>query len=140
MLRPKQFRQATDRYERVPGCIELAYSNERRDSYHLAEICFSWMSTNWSVFNTEKSVFLYNWWSWDLVLRRAKIYFKIFSENSNVGSHLPSLSSTLNLKLYKVSVNSKMAKRVRTTLYLFKASGPNSVPMLVLKNYEPAFS
>lgn len=71
---------------------------------------------------------------------RAKIYFKIFSENSNVGSHLPSLSSTLNLKLYKVSVNSKMANRVRTTLYSFKASGPNSIPMLVLKNYEPAFS
>lgn len=33
-----------------------------------------------------------------------------------------------------------MANRVRTTLYSFKASGPNSIPMLVLKNYEPAFS
>ena len=33
-----------------------------------------------------------------------------------------------------------MAKRVRTTLDTSKASGPNSIPMQVLKNYEPVFS
>ena len=50
---------------------------------------------------------------------------------------LPVFPSRTNLKLPNVSVTHKMVKKVIMNLDLSKASGPDGIPVVVLKNYEP---
>ena len=45
-----------------------------------------------------------------------------------------------NLKLHNISVASKMVKKVKMNLDLSKASGPNCIPVVVLKNCQPELS
>ena len=45
-----------------------------------------------------------------------------------------------NLKLHIISVTPKMVKKVIMNLDLSKASGPDCIPMVVLKNCEPELS
>ena len=46
----------------------------------------------------------------------------------------------MNLKQRNISVTPKMVKKVRTNLDSSKASGPDCIPMVVLKNCEPELS
>ena len=66
-----------------------------------------------------------------------------FSKNSNLDesgiSFLVFLSRT-NLKLHNISVTPKMVKKVIQNLDLSKASGPDCIPVVVLKNCEPELS
>ena len=74
---------------------------------------------------------------------KAKLFAKNFSKNSNLddsGISLPVFPSRTNLKLHKISVTSKMVKRVITNLDSSKASSPDCLPVLVLKNCEPELS
>ena len=48
--------------------------------------------------------------------------------------------SRANLKLDNISVTPKMVRKVITNLDLSKASGPDCIPVVVLKNYEPELS
>ena len=48
--------------------------------------------------------------------------------------------SRTNLKLHKISVTPKMVKKVITNLDSSKASGPDCIPVVVLKNCEPELS
>ena len=52
------------------------------------------------------------------------------------GISLPVFPSITNLKLYKISVTPKMVKRVKMNLNLSKASGPDCIPVVVLRNCE----
>ena len=68
---------------------------------------------------------------------------KNFSKNSNLDdSHipLPVFPSRTNLKLHNISVTPKMVKKVIMNLDLSKASGPNCIPVVVLKNWQPELS
>ena len=70
---------------------------------------------------------------------KAKPFAKIFSKNSNLdgsGIALPVFPSRTILKLYNISVNPKMVKKVTTNLDSSKASGPDCIPVMVLKNCE----
>ena len=49
-------------------------------------------------------------------------------------------SSRTNLKLHNISVTPKMVKRVITNLDSSKESGPDCIPVVVLKNCEPELS
>ena len=49
---------------------------------------------------------------------------------------LPVFPFRTNVKLHKISVTPKLIKRVITKLVLPKASGPDSIQMVVLKNFE----
>ena len=74
---------------------------------------------------------------------KAKLFAENFSENSNLddsGISLPVFPSRTNLKLHNISVTSKMVKKVIMNLDLSKASGPDSIPVVVLKNCEPELS
>ena len=74
---------------------------------------------------------------------KAKLFDKNFSKNSNLddsGIYLPVFLSTTNLKLHNISVTSKMVKKVIMNLDLSKASSPDCIPMVVLKNCEPELS
>ena len=59
--------------------------------------------------------------------------------NSNLddsGISLPVFPSRTNLNLHNISVTSKMAKNVVMNLDLSKASGPDCILVVVLKNCE----
>ena len=74
---------------------------------------------------------------------KAKLFAENLSKNSNLddsGISLPAFRSTTTLKLNNTSVTSKMAKKVTMNLDLSKASGPDCIPVVVLKNYEPELS
>ena len=73
----------------------------------------------------------------------AKLFAKIFSLNSNLddsGVSLAVLPSRTNLKLHNISVTPKMVRKVVMNLDLSKASGPDCISVVVLKNWEPELS
>ena len=74
---------------------------------------------------------------------KAELSAENFSENSNLddsGISLPVFASRTNLKQHNISVTPKMIKKVIKNLDLSKASGPDCIPMVVLKNCEPKLS
>ena len=65
------------------------------------------------------------------------------SKNPNLedsGISLPVLPSRTNLKLHNTSKTPKLVKKVITNLDSSKASGPDCIPVVVLKNCEPELS
>ena len=63
--------------------------------------------------------------------------------NSNIddsGISLPVFPSRTNLKLHNISVNPKVVRKVIMNHDLSKASGPDCIPVVVLKNCEPELS
>ena len=71
---------------------------------------------------------------------KAKLFAKNFSKNSNLddsGISLPVFPSRTNLKLHIISLTTMMFKKVTTNLDSSKASGPDFIPVAVLKNCEP---
>ena len=74
---------------------------------------------------------------------KGKLFVENFSKNSNLddsGLSLPIFPSRTNLKLHNISVTPKMVKKVIKNLDLSKASGPDCIPVVVLKNCEPELS
>ena len=69
---------------------------------------------------------------------KAKLFPEKFSVNSSIS--LPVFPSRTNLKLHKISETPKMVRKVVMNLDLSKASGPNCIPVVVLKNCEPELS
>ena len=70
---------------------------------------------------------------------KAKLFAKNFSKSSNLddsGISLPVLPSRTNLKLHNIFITPKMVKKVITNIDSSKASGPDCVPVVVLKNCE----
>ena len=69
---------------------------------------------------------------------KAILFAGKFSKNSNLddsGISLPVFPSRTNLKLH-ISVTPKMVRKVVMNLDLSKASGPDCIPVVVLKNCE----
>ena len=63
--------------------------------------------------------------------------------NSNLddsGISLPVFPSRTNLKLHNTSITPKMVRKVVMNLDLSKASSPDCIPVVVLKNCEPKLS
>ena len=56
------------------------------------------------------------------------------------GISLPVFPSRTNLKLHNISITPKMVKKVITNPGSSKASGPDCIPVVVLKNCEPELS
>ena len=74
---------------------------------------------------------------------KTKLFAEKFSKSSNLydsGISLPVFPSRTNLKLYNLSVTFKMVKKVIINIDLSKASGPDCIPVVVLKNCEPELS
>ena len=77
-----------------------------------------------------------------LHLIKQKCLLKTFN-NSNLddsGVSLPVFPSRTKMKLHDISVTPKMVKMVITNLDSSKASGPDCIPVVVLKNCEPELS
>ena len=70
---------------------------------------------------------------------KTKLFGENFSMKSNLddaGISLPVSPSRTNLKLHHISVTPKMVRKVLMNLDLSKASGPDCIPVVVLKNCE----
>ena len=74
---------------------------------------------------------------------KAKLFAENYSKNFNLdnsGVFLPVFNSITNLKLHNISITLKMVKKVITNLNLSKSSGPDCIPVVVLRNCEPELS
>ena len=74
---------------------------------------------------------------------KAKLLAENFYKNSNFddsGISLPDFSSRTNLKVHNISVKHKMIKKIKMNLDVSKASGPECIPVAVLKNCETELS
>ena len=74
---------------------------------------------------------------------KAKLLAKNFPKNSNLvdsGTSLPVFPSRANLKLPNISVIPRMVKKFIMNLDSSKASGPDYILVVVLKNCEPKLS
>ena len=68
---------------------------------------------------------------------KAKLFAKSISKNSNLddsGISVPVFPTRTNLKLHNVFVTPKIVKKVINNLDLSKASGPDCISLVVLKN------
>ena len=142
-----KFRQASNRCKRVLEAAKLAYANKTKESITSQKLGSRdfWRIAN-SVLNKGKSAIppLFNG---PEVLSsasdKAKLFAENFSLNSNLddsGVSLPVFPSRTNLKLHNISVTPKMVRKVVMNLDLSKASGPDCIPVVVLKNCEPELS
>ena len=142
-----KFRQACNCCYRVLEAAKVAYVNKTKESitFHKLGSRNFWQIAN-SVLNIGKSAIppLFNV---PEVLSsasdKAKLFAENFSKNSNLdksGISLPVFPSRTHLKLHNISVTPKMVKKAIMNLNLSKASGPDCIPVVVLKNCEPELS
>ena len=141
-----KFRQASNCCKRVEAA-NLAYATKTKKSITSQKLG-SWhfrRITN-SVFNKGKFAIPPRFNGSEVLSSasdKAKLFAKNFSKNSNLddsGISLPVFPSRTNLKLHNISITPKMVKKVIMNLDSSKASGPDSIPVVVLKNCEPEFS
>ena len=74
---------------------------------------------------------------------KAKLHAKNFYKNADLDDSsisLPAFPSRTSLKLCNISVSPKLVQKVITKFDSSNASGPDCIPVVVLKNCEPALS
>ena len=142
-----KFRQAINHCKRVLEAAKLAHANKTKESITSQKLGSRdfWRIAN-SVLNKGKFAIppLFNG---SEVLSsasdKAKLLAENFSKNSNVdesGISLLTFPSRTNLKLHNTSATPKMVEKVIMNLDLSKASGPDYIPAVILKNCEPELS
>ena len=137
-----KFRQASNRCKRVLEAAKLAYANKRKESIISQKLGSRDLLIANIVLDKGKSAIppLFNG---PEVLSSASDKAKLFAENFSLNSNLddssislPAIPSRPNLKLHNISVTPKMARKVVMNLDLSKVSGPDCIPVVVLKNCE----
>ena len=139
-----KFRQAINHCRRVLEAAKLAYATKTKESITSRKLGSRdfWRSAN-SVLNKDKSAIppLFNGLEvLSSASDKAKLFAKNFPKNSNLddsGISLPVFPSRTNLKLNNISITPKMVKKVIMNLDSSKVSGPDCIPVVVLKNCEP---
>ena len=142
-----QFRQASNHCKRVLEAAKLAYATNTKESITSQKLGSwdFWRIAN-SVLNKSKSAIppLFN--RPELLSSasdKAKLFAKNFSKNFNLddsGISLPFFPSRTNQKLHNISITPKMVESIITNLDSSKASGPDCIAVVVLKNREPELS
>ena len=138
-----KFRQASNHCKKVlklPNLHMLIKENRPLLPRNLALVTFGKLLI---VFSTKVNLLIRPLFNGPEVLSsasdKAKLFAENFSKNSNLhdsGISLLVFPSTTNLKLHNISVTPKMVKKVIINLDLTKASGPDCIPVVVLKNCE----
>ena len=142
-----KFQQASNCCKRVLEVAKLAYSTETKEFINSQKL------GSWDFWRIDNSVLnkveyaitpLFN--GPDLLSSasdKVKLFAKNFSKKSNrddSGISWPIFSSRTNLKLHNISITRRMVEKVKTNLDSSKASGPDCIPLVVLKNCEPELS
>ena len=133
--------------KRVLEAAKLAYANKTKESITSQKLgsCDFWRIAN-SVLDKGKSAIppLFNG---PEVLPSASDKAKFFDENFSLktnlddsGISLPVFLCRTNLKLYNISVSPKMVRKIIMNFDLSKASCPDCIPVVILKNCEPDLS
>ena len=136
-----KFRQASNHCKRVLEDAKLASANKTKESITSQKRGSRdiWRIAN-NVLNKGKSAIRSLFNSPEVLSSasdEAKLFADNFSKNSNLddsGISLPVFPSRINLKLHNISGIPEMVKRVITNLDSSKASGPDCIPVVVLKN------
>ena len=137
-----KFIQVSNCCKRVLEAAKLAYANKRKSINSQKLGCRDFWRIANSVLNKSNSAMppLFNG---PEVLSSAFDKVKLFAENfskkynlDDSGISLLVFPSRPNLKLRNIPVTPKMVKKVIINLDLSKASGPDCIPVVVLKNYE----
>ena len=142
-----KFRQASNCCKRVLEASKFAYATKTKESITSQKPGSRdfWGIAN-SVLNKAKSAIsplLNGLEELSTAPDKAKLFSTNFSKKSNLndyGIFLPVFPSRTGLKLHNISITPKMVKKVITNLDSSKASGPDYVPVIVLKNCEPELS
>ena len=142
-----KFREASNCWKRVLEAAKIAYANKTKESISSQKLGSQdcWQIAN-SVLNKGKSAIppLFNGLEvLSSASDKSKLFAENFSKSSNLddsGVSLPVFPSRTNLKLHNISVTPRMVKKVITNLDFSKASGPDCIPVVVLKNHEPELS
>ena len=141
-----KFRQASNCFKRVLETAKLAYANKTKESITSQKLGSwdFWRIAN-SVLKKGKSAIppQFNGPEVSSASDKAKLFAENFSKNSNLddsGVSLPVFPSRINLKLHKISVTPRTVKKVIMNLDLSKASGPDCIPVVLLKNCESELS
>ena len=141
-----KFRQASNHCKSVLEAAKLAYTTKTkecitseklgsRDSWQIANSILKGKSAIPPLFNGPEVL--------SSASDKAKLFAKNFSKNSNLddsGISLPVFPSRTNLKQHNISITPKMVKKVIMNLDSSKASGPDCIPVVVLKDCEPELS
>ena len=142
-----KFRQDSNRCKSVLEAAKLAYATKTKEpitSQKLGSRGF-WRIGN-SVLNKGNSAIplLFNGLEvLSSASDKAELFAKNLSKNSNLDDSGISLSvfpSRINLKLHNISITPKMVIKVTANLDSSKASGPDCIPVVLLKNCEPELS
>ena len=140
-----KFRQASNHCKRVLEAAKLAYANKKECTTSQKFGSRGFWQISISVVNKDKSAIppLFNGPGvLSSASDKAELFAENFSENSNLDgsdNSLPVFPSRTNLKLHNISLSPKMVKKVITNLDLSKTSGPDCIPVEVLRNCEPCF-
>ena len=141
-----QFRQASNHCKRVLEASKFAYAPTTKESITSQKLDSQdfWQISN-SLFNKDKTAIAPLFNGPEVLCSasdKAKLFAKDFSKNSNLDDSgiSPVFPSRTNLKLHNISVTPKMVKKVITNLDSSKVSGPDCIPLVVLKNCEPELS
>ena len=140
-------KQASNHCKRVPEAAKLAYATKTKESITSQKLGSRdfWRIAN-SVLNKGKSAIPPQFNGPEVLSTasdKAKLFVKNFSKNSNLddsGISLPVCPSRTNLKLHNISITPKIVKKVIKNLDSPKASGPDCIPVVVLKSCEPELS
>ena len=142
-----KFRQASNRCKRVLEAAKLAYANKTKESITPQKLgSQDFLQIANSVLKKGKSAIPPQFNGVKVLSSasdKAKLFAKMFSKNSNCdgsGISVPVFPSITNLKLQNISITPKTVKKVITNLDSSKASGPDCIPVVVLKNYEHELS
>lgn len=141
------FRQASNRCKRVIEQAKLLYTERTRDqisSQKLGTRDF-WRIAN-SVLKRDKSSIppLFNGPEvLTLASDKAKLFGEQFAKNSTLNDKdcpLPNFPKRTNISFSEVSVTPKLVSKAISQLEMGKASGPDEIPVVVLKNCAPELS
>ena len=145
-----KFRQASNRCKRVLEVAKLAYATKTKESITSQKLGSRdfWRIANSVLVNLLKGKSAIPPLSngpevLSSASDKAKLFAKNFSKNSNLddsGISLTVFPSRTNPKLHNISITPRMVKKVITNLDSSKASGPDCIPVVVLKNCEPELS
>ena len=123
-----KFKQASNCCKKVLESAKLAYANKTKKSITSQKLGSQdfWRIAN-NVLNKGKSDIppLFNG-------------PEVLSSDSGIS--LPVFPAASNLKLHNISLTPKMVEKVITSLDSSKASGPDCIAVMVLKNCEPELS
>ena len=142
-----KFRQARNHCKRLLEAAKLAYATKTKEPITFQKVDSQdfWGIAN-IVLNKGKSAIppLFN--SPEVLSSasyKAKLFAKSFSNNSNLGDFcvsVPVFPSRTNLKLHNIPLTPKIVKNIITNLDSSKASCPNCILVVILKNCEPKLS